>query len=121
MENTTYEWIISAMECKIKEGTLDNIVALVHWRLNASRDGKTAETYAVTTMPEPSGIDFIPYNQLTKVQVVDWLVNVLSTIPEAIDGVSQQSQMELIYEDLNENLFSQLNPIIFTDTLPFKN
>lgn len=121
MENTTYEWIISAMECKIKEDTLDNIVTLVHWRLNASRDGKTADTYAVTTMPEPSGVDFIPYNQLTKVQVVDWLVNVLGTVPEPIEEVEQQSELTQIKERLNSEIESKLNPIIHVVALPFNN
>ena len=121
MENTIYEWIISAMECRIKEGTLDNVVTFVHWRLNATRDEKVAETYSVTAMPQPSGENFTPYDELTKEQVVDWLVAILSVVPEPIDGVEQQSELTKIKVMLNVNIELQLHPVVELLPPPFEN
>jgi len=121
MENTIYEWIISAMECKIKEGTLDNVVTIVHWRLIALKDEKTAETYSLTTMPEPTGTDFTPYDELTKDQVVDWLVTILSVVPEPINGVEQQSELTKIEERLNADIELQLHPVNELLPPPFEN
>jgi len=118
---TKYEWIISAMDCRVKEGTLENIVNVVHWRLNASNDKYTAETYSSTSMPEPKGKDFTPYKDLTKEQIVIWLIDILSVVPEPIDGIIQLSQLEQIKINLNENLLLQENPIEVSLPLPFKN
>ena len=32
------------MDCKIKEGTLENVVNVIHWRLKASNDNITDTT-----------------------------------------------------------------------------
>lgn len=118
---TNYDWIISAMDCRIHEETLENIVNNVHWRLQATNDGYFAETYAATSMPEPNPEDFTPYEDLTKEQVVSWLVAILSVVPEPIDGVEQQSQLDKIKEGLNANLFLQAHPVEVTLPLPFEN
>jgi hypothetical protein len=118
---TNYEWIISAMDCRIQEGTLVNVVLLVHWRLKASNEGYSAETYGVTSMPEPSGTDFTPYEDLTKEQVVSWVVDILSVVPEPINEIEQQSQLDKIKESLNNDLSLQANPVEVNLPLPFEN
>ena len=104
---TNYKWNISAMDCKIKEGTLENIVNFVHWRLNAFNDIYNIETYGIANMPEPSSTNFTPYEDLTKEQVVQWLNNVLD--------------VEKIKINLNKNLFLQEYPIEVSFPLPFEN
>ena len=118
---TKYEWIISALDCRVKEGSLENVVNVVHWRLNASNDKYTAETYSATGMPEPSGTDFTLYSDLTKEQIVGWVETVLSAIPEPIDGEPQISQLEQIKIRLNEDLILQEFPKEITPELPFIN
>jgi hypothetical protein len=70
-------WIISAMDCKVQEDNLENVVTTVHWRLKGSQEsnGKlyTAERYGATTMGQPSPESFTPFDQLTEEQVVGWL------------------------------------------------
>lgn len=114
-----YEWIISAMDYKVKVGTLENIVDVVHWRLNASNENHIAETYGCTTMPAPSETDFTSYENLTKEQIVFWLVDVLGVIPEPIDEVAQESQLEKIKANLNADLLLQANPVKVNLPLPF--
>ena len=118
---TKYEWIISALDCRVKEGSLENVVNVVHWRLNASNDKYTATTYSAIAMPEPSGTDFTLYADLTKEQVVEWVETILSVIPEPIDGEPQISQLEQIKINLNENLYLQEYPVEISPPLPFSN
>jgi hypothetical protein len=118
---TKYDWIISALDCRVKEGSLENVVNVVHWRLNASNDKYTAETYSATGMPEPSGTDFTLYADLTKEQVVGWVISILSIVPEPIDGEPQISQLEQIKINLNKDLYLQEFPVEITPELPFNN
>jgi hypothetical protein len=121
MENTNYEWIISATPCKVKEGDLEKVVNVVHWRLKASNGNYVAETYGATSVLEPTGTDFTPYEQLTKNQVVSWVVDILSVVPEPIDGIEQKSQLDIFKENLNKNLELQANPVELNLPLPFEN
>jgi hypothetical protein len=118
---TNYKWIISAMDCRIHEETLQNVVLLVQWRLQATNGNYFTETYGCTRVPKPSPEDFTPYEELTKEQVVSWLIAILSVVPEPADGIIQQSELEKIEEGLNANLFLQMHPIEVTLPLPFEN
>ena len=104
---TNYNWIISAMECVKKENDLTDVVITIHWRYNAEKDDFNAETYGATSVPLPTGEEFTPYEDLTKDQVVGWLMS------------------ELDVEAMNENLNAQIelliNPINVTLPAPFEN
>jgi hypothetical protein len=106
-----FEWIISAMECKVKEGNLSDVVVLVHWRYNATsiteKKEYFANAYGVTSVPLPSGENFIPYEDLTKERVVGWLESIL-------DVPAMQLSLE-------KNIELQINPINVILPLPFKN
>jgi hypothetical protein len=104
---TKFDWIISAMECKVKEDNLSDVVILVHWRYNAASDEYFADTYGATSVPLPTGEDFTPYAELTKEQVVSWLENTL-------DVEAMQLQLEA-------NIELQINPINVTLPPPFEN
>jgi len=108
---TNYNWIISALDCKVKQGTLENIVYVVHWRLNAFNENHTAETYGCTSMPDPNSTDFTDYENLSKEQIVSWLESVLGVVPEPIEEVEQESQLEKIKASLNTDLILQDNPV----------
>ena len=118
---TKYEWIINALDCRVKEGTLENVVNVVHWTLNAFNDKYTTSTYSATGMPEPSDTDFTLYNDLTKGQVVGWVESILNVVPDPINDESQLSQLEQIKIRLNEDLLLQAHPVEVTPPLPFAN
>ena len=70
----TYNWTISALDCKVDENNLKDVVYTIHWRYSATNEnGIFAETYGAQTVAPPSTEDFTPYDQLTKDQVVGWL------------------------------------------------
>lgn len=104
---TKFDWIISAMECKVKEADLSDVVILVHWRYNATSEEYFAETYGATSVGLPTGEDFTPYAELTKDQVTGWLEGIL-------DVPAMQLQLET-------NIELQINPIDVTLPPPFEN
>ncbi len=117
---TNYEWVIFAMDCRLKEGTLQNIVNVVHWRLNAFNENYSVETYGAISLTEPSETDFTLYEDLTKEQVISWVVNILSIVPD-VNTNETKSQLEKIKENLSKELFLKENPIEITLPLPFNN
>jgi hypothetical protein len=106
-----FDWIISAMDCKIHEGEMTDVVQTVHWRYNATDvvEEKTyfAEMYGATAVGEPTPENFTDYNSLTKEQVVGWL-------EETLDVTMMQ-------ENLTKQIELQINPIDVTLPPPFAN
>ena len=105
----TYNWVISQLECKAKEGDLTDVVYTIHWWYQANEtDGdKTyfAEVYSSTNCPNPDPANFTPYNELTQAQVEGWLTNLLD-VPAM--QVNLATQIE-----------AQKNPPIVTPPLPW--
>lgn len=112
-----FNWIISAMDCKIHEGEMTDVVQTVHWRYNATdivpaTSGSTdttyfAEMYGATGVGEPTPEDFTSYPDLTKEQVVGWLESVLD-VPAMQENLTNQIEL-------------QINPIDVTLPPPFSN
>lgn len=106
-----FDWIISAMDCKIHEGAMTDVVQTVHWRYNATDvvEEKTyfAEMYGATAVGEPTPENFTDYNSLTKEQVVGWL-------EETLDVTSMQ-------ENLTKQIELKINPVEETKAPPFAN
>ena len=70
----TYNWVISAVECKVKDGDLKDVIFVVHWRFNASNeDGISAEIYGAESFEAPKEDDFTPFDEVTTEQVIGWL------------------------------------------------
>jgi len=102
---------ISATSCIPLKENLQNVVSKVHWRLEACNETHTAETYGVITLPEASEKNFVPYNDLTKAQVVTWLENILGVVLEPIDEVVQKSKLQKLKDNLHRDLLLKQNPI----------
>jgi hypothetical protein len=100
------DWVISAMECRVHEENMDDVVIIVHWRYQARELHEEieyfAETYGATSVGMPDPETFTPYDQLTKEQVVGWL--------------EAELDVEKMNESLQENINLQINPV--TVTLP---
>jgi hypothetical protein len=114
---TNYEWTIAAINCKPKKGELENVVNVIHWRLKAFNENYYVETYGATSVPNPSETDFTLYENLTKEQVVSWVVDILSIVTE----YEKKSELEKIKENLNSELYLKANPIEVNLPLPFNN
>ena len=105
----TYNFVISQLECKAKEGDLTDVVYTIHWRYQANEtDGDKsyfAEVYSATNCPNPDPEHFTPYADLTQAQVEGWLTNLLD-VPAMQANLASQIE-------------AQKNPPIVTPPLPW--
>jgi hypothetical protein len=96
--STEIVWNIDAMQCRVKEGDLTDIVIICHWRCSGTQtDGEktySASVYSTCSLPAPEGT-FVPYDQLTLDQVLGWIwaAGVNKDATEA--AVEQQIQLQI--------------------------
>jgi hypothetical protein len=102
----TYTWKINQLDAKIHENDLDNVIYTVHWSYFAQDDSVkpiTVSSIGTIAVTYNEGDPFIPYEDLTKEDVVSWLessegINV-DTMKENLDN-----QIELIKNPVDEYL-----------------
>lgn len=68
-----YNWIISAMDVKLSEEQMKDVVTLVHWRRVAIDGEFSAESYGTCPVGSPTPEEFVSYEDLTKEEVESWL------------------------------------------------
>ena len=105
----TYSWIISALDAKIKDDNLENVIYNIHWRYYASNgevEPITATRIGVLNVKYKEGNPFIPYNDLTKENVVEWLESGLD-----VDNLKIQldKDIELQKNPIDETLYPDWN------------
>jgi hypothetical protein len=105
-----YNWVISQMDEKPKDGTLENVVTCVHWRRNAATtvDGKEyfADSYGAYQCISPNPDDFTAFAALTQADVEKWLE----------DGLPVAD----IDANLDASLEAKINPPIINLPLPWE-
>jgi hypothetical protein len=97
-----YNWTISALDCAVKDGTLNNVVQTIHWRYSATdADGNTAETYGAKSIAQPDPNNFINFEELTKAELESWLEGAMD-----VDAMQEslEAQIELIKNPINVTL-----------------
>jgi hypothetical protein len=115
----TYKWIISSMDCVIKETVegveLKNVVNQIHWRRSASEgtEGEAnyyyADVYGAMALTSPDPNDFVLYENLTEAVVEVWLNEQTEPTPAEMDA------------QLAANIELQKNPTEETLPLPWTN
>lgn len=107
----TTSWVISAMDCKVQEGDMRDVVTTIHWRFqgNETSNGKKyfAESYGATTLGTPNPERFTPFASLTQAQVVGWL--------------EQELDVTKMTEVLQNDINLQITPANVTLTPPWSN
>jgi hypothetical protein len=102
-------WTISAMDCKVSEDNLSDVVFNVHWRCSATEvDGDktySASVYSTCSVPGP-GTPFTPYADLTQEQVLGWIW--ANGVNKAATEAAVQQQIEL-----------QKHPVVVSPPLPW--
>lgn len=64
-------WKIEQLECA--PSNYGPKVFIIHWRINAEDGEHVATVCGAQTITEPLGGPFIPYDQLTEQQVINWV------------------------------------------------
>jgi hypothetical protein len=100
---STVTWDIAQLERRLPDGDTcpDGAVSTIHWTASLEEGGEAASAYGSIGLGEPASGSFTPYNQLTKAQVVGWLLAAL--------GVDQVVSIE---EGLNNQIQQKLNPTL---------
>ena len=70
---STKNWVINQMDTIPKEGTLLDVVSVIHWTRVATQDEIVVSSYGTMNCTTPSGTDFTAYPDLTQAQVEGWL------------------------------------------------
>jgi hypothetical protein len=111
-----YNWIISSLDSKLVEGSLTDVVINIHWRRSLETDdynpetktGYYADVYGSLTLPGPADPDnFIPYADLTELDVENWLNEMKDPTPVELD------------QQLAANIELQKNPVEESLPLPW--
>jgi len=104
------EWTVSAMDCKVSEDNLSDVVFNVHWRCSATEiDGDktySASVYSTCSVPGPNPASFVPYDQLTQNEVLGWIW--ANGVDKAATEAAVQQQIEL-----------QKHPVVVSPPLPW--
>lgn len=53
--------------------TADGFVQTVHWTAFQTDGDFTASTYSTVSFTKEDGINYVPYEQLTEAQVIEWV------------------------------------------------
>ena len=72
----TYTWKINQLDAKIHEDGLNNVIYTIHWTYIATDDSEepiSASSIGCLAVKYNEGDPFIPYNELTKDNVINWL------------------------------------------------
>jgi hypothetical protein len=108
MANTSYTWVIEAMDCKPQEDGQTDVVITVHWRLNGTDGTNTATVYGTVGLIYTPGSPFTPYADLTQDQVIGWVQGAL--------GFDQCAELTT---NLDQQIANQVNPPVVTPPLPW--
>lgn len=108
---TEYKWIINQMDCVPQEGSLVDVVSVVHWTREATQyvgaEPIFVSVYGTMACATPSETDFTAYPDLTYDQVCSWL-----------DAGLNVPALDL---NLDAQIENQVNPPIVVLPLPFSN
>ena len=100
------DWSIGALDCKVSEDNLSDVVFNVHWRCSATEDGYSASVYSTCAVPGPNPASFVPYDQLTQNEVLGWIW--ANGVDKAATEAAVQQQIEL-----------QKHPVVVSPPLPW--
>lgn len=103
---TTYNWVISALDCIPNTPEGADYVVTAHWSCNGTDGTYNASVYSTCSFPVVQGSSFIPYSSLTEQTVLGWIW--ANGVDQAATEAAVQQQIE-----------NQINPPVVTPPLPW--
>lgn len=105
----TYNWTISALDCKPQEDGLTDVVVTAHWRVDATDGTYNAGVYGTQSFTLNTEGNFTPFADLTQDQVVGWVQENMG-----VDAVTA------LQENLDKQIENLVNPPIVSPALPWQ-
>jgi len=103
---TTYNWVISALDCIPNTPEGADYVVTAHWSCNGTDGTYNGSVYSTCSFPVVQGSSFIPYSSLTEQTVLGWIW--ANGVDQAATEAAVQQQIE-----------NQINPPVVTPPLPW--
>jgi hypothetical protein len=104
------DWTVSAMDCKVQEDGLSDVVYQCHWRVSKTEvDGDktySASVYSTCSVPGPNPASFTPYDQLTQDEVLGWIW------ANGVDKAATEAAVQ-------QQIYLQKNPVVVSPPLPW--
>jgi len=100
-----YSWTFPYLDVAPSEEGLVDVVKVIHWRYRLDDNGIFAEIFGSTGLDDTDGINFIPFEELTK----SW----------AIQMLNNKMDVAQLQEALLQDVSNQKNPPIVTKPAPF--
>lgn len=101
-------WKIDSIQCSVQVDEYDNVVSDISWRVFVSQDDHSTSAYgSCPVVFEPSD-NFIPYEELTEEEVLQWL----------FDAMGEQRKLDIENSVKNE-LQHIIQPTVVTNPLPW--
>lgn len=97
----TTTWDIAQLERRLPDGDTcpDGAVYTAHWTVSYEENGESASAYGSVGLSDPDPASFVPFSQLTKEEVLDWVFEFLGP-----------DQVVSIQESLYNTVQAKLNP-----------
>lgn len=103
---TTYNWVISALDCIPNTPEGADYVVTAHWSCNGTDGTYNGSVYSTCSFPVVQGSSFIPYSSLTEQTVLGWIW---------ANGVDQAATEAAVQQQID----NQINPPVVTPPLPW--
>ena len=102
---TSYNWVITQMDCYPTVGSETDVVFTVHWTCSGTDGTYRAAVWNTCSVPTPTGT-FTPYSDLTQEQVLGWVW---------ANGVDKDATEAAVQAQIDY----QINPPVVTLPLPW--
>jgi hypothetical protein len=103
---TTFNWVVTALNCLPNAPEGQDYVITVHWTCNGTDGTYNASVYSTCSLPVTQGTSFIPYQDLTLETVLGWIW---------ANGVDKDSAEAAVAQQIQD----QITPPITTPPLPW--
>lgn len=106
-----YNWNFSVLECYPQKEENKDVVCLVHWQYTGKKevDGKEYSSTIIGTQSLPLPQDsFVPFEDLTKVLVENW-----------VEAEMGEDRMTAMKESIEKQIDNQINPPVLQLTPPW--
>ena len=70
---TTFNWVITALDCIPQTPEGADYVTVAHWTCNGTDGTYNGSVYSTCSFPVVQGSSFVPYSQLTEQTVLGWI------------------------------------------------
>ena len=94
------------MDCYPQEGSETDVVFTVHWTCAGTDGAYNASVYSTCSLPVVEGSTFVPYDQLTQSQVLNWIW--ANGVDQAVTEAAVEQQIQAL-----------INPTVVTPPLPW--